>query len=121
MGNIGEETRRGLLVLLTWVLGWGVGAFLVALLAPSFILALLGMLLLNALGLVLAWRSRAIPSGQDTEWSDAHDLPLAMSPAFRRQRTYVPPTRPLDLTACPALPGSEAPVATARQTYIYDN
>ena len=31
MGSIGEETRRGILVLLTWVFGWGVGAFLVAL------------------------------------------------------------------------------------------
>jgi uncharacterized membrane protein YfcA len=121
MGNIGEETRRGLLVLLTWVLGWGVGAFLVALLAPSFILALLGMLLLNALGLVLAWRSRAIPSGQDTEWSDAHHIPPATSPASHRQRTYVPPTRPLVLTASPPLPGAEGPIATARQTYIYDN
>jgi uncharacterized membrane protein YfcA len=122
MGSIGEETRRGLLVLLTWVFGWGVGAFVVALLAPSFILALLGMLLLNALGLVLAWRSRAIPGGQDTEWSDAHDVPPPTSPApHRRQFTYVPPTRPLDLTAHPPLPGSDGPIATARQTYIYDN
>ena len=121
MGSIGEETRRGLLLLVAWVLGWGTGAFLVTLLAPSFILALLGMLLLNALGLVLAWRSRAIPGGQDTEWSDAHDMPPAASSASRRRHTYVPATRPLDLTARPLLPGSKGPVVTAHQTYIYDN
>src|SRR3954447_14302919 len=121
MGSIGEETRRGLLGLLTWVFGWGVGAFVVALVAPSLILALLGMLLLNALGLILAWRSRAIPGGQDTEWSDVHNLPPVTLPTPRRQFTYVPPTRLLDLTARPPLPGSDGPIATARQTYIYDN
>src|SRR4051794_34192456 len=105
MGSIGEETRHGLLVLLTWVFGWGLCAFLVALLAPSFTLALLGMLLLNVLGLVLAWRSRAVPSGQDTEWADGRSLPpTSPSSSPQRRPASLPPMRPLDLVPCPPLP-----------------
>lgn len=140
------EMRAGLLVLLVWLLAWGATTLLIALLAPSFILAMLGLVLLNLLVLRLAWGSRTIPTGQDTEWADAtrHPArtprPVASGPA----RPPLPPLRPLRLMdqapvsgadgACgnirqtapylvgqPPMPGADGAVATARQTYIYDN
>jgi hypothetical protein len=122
MRSAGEETRNGLLALSAWLLAWGLAASLIALLAPSFALALLGLTLLNLLGLPFAWRCRTIPRGQDTEWATAQPPPHATAPP--RPRTChapLPPTRPLDLGDSPPRSGAHGGVATSRRTYIYDN
>ncbi len=122
MRSVGEETRNGLLALSTWLLAWGLATSLIALLAPSFALALLGLALLNLLALPFAWRCRTIPSGQDTEWADAQPPPHAVAPPRpRRSQTPLQPTRPLNLGDPPPQSGANGGVATARQTYIYDN
>ena len=123
MRGISEQTRIGLLVLLAWLLAWGFTTLLIALLAPSFALAMLGLTLLNLLAIGLAWRSRAIPTGQDTEWAEAIRRPVrhaAPPPRTRPRVTPFPPTRPLRLAGRPPA-HDERGVATARQTHIYDN
>ncbi len=120
MRGISEQTRIGLLVLLAWLLAWGFTTLLIALLAPSFALAMLGLTLLNLLAIGLAWRSRAIPTGQDTEWAEAIRRPMrhvAPSARTRRHPTSFPPTRPLRLMARPPA-HDERGVATVRQTHI---
>ena len=101
----------------------GVTTLLIALLAPSFALAMLGLTLLNLLASGLARRSRAIPTGQDTEWAEATRRPArhAAPPTRTRPRSApFPPTRPLQLAGRPPAQ-DEHGVATARHTYIYDN
>jgi hypothetical protein len=123
MRSIGEQTRTGLLVLLAWLLAWGLTTLLIALLAPRFALAMLGLTLLNLVAIGLAWRSRAIPTGQDTEWAEAIRRPVrhATSPSPTRPAPApFPPTRPLRLAG--QLPmHDERGVATIRHTHIYDN
>ncbi len=120
-----EETWFGSLLLFIWLLAWMGAMLVVAVLAPSFIVALLGLLLINALALRFAWHFRAIPGGQDTEWSDARPLPRPITPprplASRRRPQPLPPMRPLQLGDPPPESGSDGTVATARETYIYDN
>ncbi len=122
MRGVDEETRNGLLALCAWLLAWGLATSLIALLVPSFALALLGLALLNLLALLFVWRCRTIPSGQDTEWADAQPPPHAATPSRpRRSPAPLPPTRPLYLGDPPPQPGADGGVATARQTYRYDN
>ena len=123
MQSTSKQTRIGLLVLLAWLLAWGLTTLLIALLAPSFALAMLGLTLLNLLAIGLAWRSRAIPTGQDTEWAAATRRPArhAAPPARTCPRPApFPPTRPLRLMARPPTHGGRG-VTTIRQTHIYDN
>ena len=123
MRSIGEQTRTGLLVLLAWLLAWGLATTLIALLAPSFALAMLGLALLNLVAIGLAWRSRAIPTGQDTEWAEAIRRPVRHAtspPPTHPSPAPFPPTRPLRLAG--QLPThDERGVATIRHTHIYDN
>jgi hypothetical protein len=122
MRSVGEETRDGLLALCGWLLAWGLATALLALLVPSFTLALLGLALLNLLALPFVWRCRTIPSGHDTEWADAQPPPHAPTPPRpRRQPAPLPPTRPLYPGEPPPRPGRAGGVATARQIYRYDN
>lgn len=122
MHSIGEETRNGLLALSAWFLAWGLVASLIALLSPSFALTLLGLALLNLLVLPFAWRCCTIPSGQDTEWADAQPPPRATpAPRPRTCQASLPPTRLLHLGDPLPQAGTDGGVATARQTYIYDN
>lgn len=122
MRSVDEETRHGLLALSAWLLAWGLATSIIALLAPSFTLTLLGLALLNLLALPCAWRCRTIPRDQDTEWADAQPPRCAtIPPRPRRGQTLLPSTGPLDLGD--PLPQSVADGggAAARQTYIYDN
>ena len=75
MRSVGEDTRDGLLALCAGLLAWGLATALLALLVPSFALALLGLALLNLLALPFAWRCRTIPGGLDTESADAQPPP----------------------------------------------
>ena len=122
MRSVGEDTRDGLLALFAGLLAWGLATALLALLVPSFPLALLGLALLNLLALPFAWRCRTIPGGHDTEWADAQPPPHAATPPRpRRSPAPLPPTRPLDLGEPPSQPGAEGSGAAGRQTYRYDN
>lgn len=123
MRSLSNETRHGLLTLCSWLPGWGLATTLLALLAPSFAITFIGLTLLNTLVIRLALRSRAIPGGQDTEWSDVtrrsvhHATP---PPRIRQKPAPLPPTRPLGLGGQPSTPDGGG-IAMTQQTYIYDN
>lgn len=125
MGSLDEGTWSGSLILSFWVLVWVAAMLGVAVLAPSFAVALLCLALVNLLALRLAWRFRAIPGGQDTEWSDARPMARPITPPHppgpRRHHQPLPPTRPLHLGDPPPQSGDDGAIATVRQTYIYDN
>src|SRR5689334_14795320 len=114
-----DAVRKSLILLTAALLGWGLAAFVIALLAPSFVAALLGLLLLNALGLALAWRARTVPEGDDTEWAEAR-RPQPAAPVARSPRA-VTATRPFHLGDPPPRPARPGVVATSRETYICDN